>query len=145
MCYRHETDKSDNKIIGATLIGPVRIELMTQPLLGPYSRTMPRMPRTLRGSWGGGRFLMSEAPLQVLRIVRVFPLGPSLICYRHETENSDNKIIGPKLIGPVRIEPMTQPLLGPYSRTMPRMPRTLWGSSGVERFLMSEVPLQNPR
>ena len=28
--------------------------------LGPYSRTMPR---ALRWSWGGGQFLMSEAPL----------------------------------------------------------------------------------
>ena len=28
--------------------------------LGPYSRTMPR---ALRGSKGGGRFLMSEVPL----------------------------------------------------------------------------------
>ena len=28
--------------------------------------------------------------------------------------------------------------LGRYSRTMPRV---LWGSQGVERFLMSEVPL----
>ena len=34
--------------------------------LGPYSRTMPR---ALWGSWGGGRFLMSEVPLysRVLR------------------------------------------------------------------------------
>ena len=30
------------------------------PLLGPYSRTIPRV---LRWSWGGGLFLMSEVPL----------------------------------------------------------------------------------
>ena len=31
--------------------------------LGPYSRTMPRV---LRGSYGGGNFLMSKVPLQTL-------------------------------------------------------------------------------
>ena len=30
------------------------------PPLGPYSRPIPRV---LGGSWGGGRFLMSEVPL----------------------------------------------------------------------------------
>ena len=30
------------------------------PLLGPYSRTIPRV---LGGSYGGGRFLMNEVPL----------------------------------------------------------------------------------
>ena len=37
------------------------------------------------------------------------PPGPSLICYRHETDKSDNRIIGPKLIEPIRIELTSQP------------------------------------
>jgi len=43
------------------------------------------------------------------RIVEVLPLGPSLIFHRHETDKSDEKIIGPNLIGPVRIELITLP------------------------------------
>ena len=35
--------------------------IRTPPLLGPYSRTIPRV---LRWSWGEGVFLMSEVPLQ---------------------------------------------------------------------------------
>ena len=38
-----------------------------------------------------------------------FPLGPSLISYRDETDKSDNIIIGPKLIEPVMIELIAQP------------------------------------
>ena len=34
---------------------------------------------------------------------------PSLISYRHETDKSDNRIIGPKLIEPVMIKLITQP------------------------------------
>ena len=37
------------------------------------------------------------------------PLGPSQISHRHETDKSDNRIIGPRLIEPVMVELITQP------------------------------------
>ena len=36
----------------------------TRPPLGPYCRPMPRV---LWGSWGGGRLLMSEVPLYIMK------------------------------------------------------------------------------
>ena len=48
-----------------------------------------------------------KAPFGLIGLERI-PLGPSLICYRHETDKSENRIIGPKLVEPVRIEVITQ-------------------------------------
>jgi len=40
---------------------------------------------------------------------RLWHRGPSLVRYRHETDKSDIRIIGPKLIEPVMTELITQP------------------------------------
>ena len=58
--------------------------------------------------------LTEKAPLG-LRGLKKLALRPSLICYRHEPDKSDNRIIWPKLIEPVRIELITQP----YKRGAP--------------------------
>jgi len=42
--------------------------------LGPYRR---RMPRVLWGSYGGGRFLMGEVPLQGLSLKGFWDLSSS--------------------------------------------------------------------
>ena len=57
---------------------------------------------------GHNFFLSEKAPLGLGELQRI-PLGLSLISYRHETDQSDTRIIGPKLIEPVRIELITQP------------------------------------
>ena len=60
-----ERQQKDRETENTYLSGTVALYRVTSPLRkrtppGPYRRPMPRV---LKGSWGGGRFLMGEVPL----------------------------------------------------------------------------------
>jgi hypothetical protein len=92
---------------------------------------------------------MTELPglIEPVRIDLIAQLGPSLICYRHETDKSGSKNTRPKLIEPVGIELITQP----YDRSSRRQTSTRTERSrprNISRYrgtsLIRNTPLLGP-
>ena len=107
--------------------------MRSNPLLGPYSRTIHRV---LGGSQGGGHFHVSEVPLQVSPWELRTTLGWSAPGLRVSQKFSRGTDSGRVYTGALLMRNSAP--LEPYTRTMPR---ALWWSQGGVLFLMSEVPL----
>ena len=72
------------------------------------------------------RLLTSEVPLHILNVKDTRAIHHTRAIYRGPKHYTSTSLM------------CNRRRPGPYSRTMPR---TIWGSLGAGRFLMSEVPL----